>query len=250
MVKSEIEWPSTCKRFVVYMDIMGFQDMVFRNTHSEVLEKMEIFRIPINKIKNEAIDQLKGRKSGWKVFENTVVRPVIFSDSVLLFSSDDSLGSAENIIWSVQSIIDHALEKGIPIKGAIAFGEQTADFKKSLYFGRPLIDAWELQKETNFYGIVLHHTIEKHLVEKEWMRKLDGTDILKYPTPLKSGVVTHYVVNWLESQKVAGKVKESLPRLYSGVSGSARLYVDNTMKFVEWEEQGYASAKGKRGIKK
>lgn len=27
----KIEWPSTYKRFVAYLDIMGFRDMVFRN---------------------------------------------------------------------------------------------------------------------------------------------------------------------------------------------------------------------------
>lgn len=243
MNKKQIKWTSTCKRFVAYLDIMGFQDMVFRESHEEVLETMEKFRLPIKKLKKEAKERLQGSASGWDLFENTVIKPVIFSDSVLLFSSDDSLGSVENIVWQVRSVLSHALLNGIPIKGAIAYGEQTADFGKSLYFGKPLIDAWELQKELIIYGVVLHHTIEKYIVKNEWMEELlDGSSIIKYPTPLKQGIITHYLVDWLEltmkaSPKKAIKLKNSIPDLYCKVSGSARRYVDNTMSFVNWKEQ-------------
>lgn len=238
MNTKQAKWPTTCKRFVAYLDIMGFRDMVFRNTHEEVLETMEQFRLPITKIKDDAMERLRGRPSGWILFKDTVIRPVIFSDSVLLFSSDDTLGSAQHIIWGVESVIRHALLKGIPIKGAIAYGEQTAAFGKSLYFGKPLIDAWDLQNELVIYGVVLHHTIERYLIEKEWMEKLLDSDyIIKYPTPLTQGIITHYLVNWLESKRHPSKLKSSLADLYCKVSGGARRYVDNTKSFVDWKEQ-------------
>ena len=168
MNAKEMKWEPTCKRFVAYMDIMGFRDMVFRNTHQEVLEVMEQFRLPIRKLEEEAKKRLAGKPHGWDIFETTVVRPVIFSDSVLLFSSDDSISAVENLIWQVKSIISSALINGVPMKGALAYGEQTADFDKSLYFGRPLIDAWDLHNELVVYGVILHHTIEGYLLEKEW----------------------------------------------------------------------------------
>lgn len=241
MNKKKPKWSPTCKRFVAYLDIMGFRDMVFRETHKDVLGVMEKFRLPIKKIKAEAKKRLQGKPSGWDTFENTVIRPVIFSDSVLLISSDESLGSVENIIWQVKSVIAHSLSIGIPIKGAIAYGEQTANFVKSLYLGKPLIDAWELQNEIVIYGVVLHHTIERYLIENEWMEEL-GESIIKYPTPLKQGIVTHYLVDWLElPMKIlpmkASELKSSLTDLYCKVSGSARRYVDNTIAFVDWKEQ-------------
>jgi hypothetical protein len=211
--------------------------MVFRNTHEELLETMEQFRLPIQKMKEEAREILDGKPNGLDILENTVIRPVIFSDSVLLFSNDDSLASSVNIIYGVQSVISHALLEGIPIKGAIAYGEQTAHFSSSLYFGKPLIDAWELQNEVVIYGVVLHHTMERHLIGNGWMKELDGKSILKYPTPLKQGTITHYFVDWLASPMKTSELKNSLPDLYGTVSGSARQYVDNTMSFVNWKEK-------------
>jgi hypothetical protein len=237
MNTKQTKWEPTCKRFVAYMDIMGFRDMVFRNTHQKVLEVMEQFRLPIKKLKEEAKERLAGRPHGWDTFENTVVKPVIFSDSVLLFSSDDSLGAVENLIWQVKSIISDALINGIPMKGALAYGKQTAHFGKSLYFGKPLIDAWELQNELVIYGVVLHHTIEGYLAKKEWIEELEETSILKYAVPLKQGTVSHYLVDWSNLPMKASKLKNSLPNLYGKVSGSARQYVDSTMSFVDWREK-------------
>lgn len=239
MNKKQIEWPSTCKRFVAFLDIMGFRDMVFRNTHEDVLGTLEQFRIAIRKIRKDARERLKGKPSGWDTFGNTIIWPVFFSDSVLLFSSDDSLGSVEHILWGVYLVISRALLKGIPIKGAIAYGEQTADFKKSLYFGRPLIDAWELQNEIVLYGAVLHHTMEKFLIENDLLEEVNSS-VLKYPTPLKQGIINHYLVNLLQYIPTDSKLKNSLPNLYCNVSGSARRYVDNTVEYFNWYEKQYS----------
>ena len=233
MEAKQVKWEPTCSRFVAYMDIMGFRDMMFRRTHQEVLDVMEQFRIPIKQLKKEAKKRLTGQPSIWNIFENTVVRPVIFSDSVLLFSNDDSLGAFENLIWQVTSIIRNALMNGIPMKGALAYGEQTADFAKSLYFGKPLIDAWELQNELVIYGVILHHTAEAYLLEKGWIEELEGTDIVKYATPLKHGSVDHYLVHWLYQPMRHKTLQNLLAKLYGKVSGSPRQYVDNTAKYIE-----------------
>ena len=238
MKAKQEDWEPTCKRFVAYMDIMGFRDMVLRKTHQEVLEIMEKFRSPIKKIKKEARERLEGRSHRWDTFEHTVVRPVSFSDSVLLFSSDDSLGAVENLIWQVKFVISHALINGVPMKGALAYGEQTADFYKSLYFGQPLIDAWELQNELVIYGVILHHTIESYLVKKEWVEELEEWDISSYDVPLKHGKVSHYLVDWSNlSTETSKKLKVSLPNLYGTVSGSTRQYVDNTLSFFSRQRE-------------
>ena len=236
MVKKSTAWKPTCKRFVAFLDIMGFRDMVLRNPHEHVLDTLEQFRLTIKKIKQEARERLAGEYSGWDTFEDSIIWPVFFSDSVLLFSSDDSIGSVDHILWGVYLVISRALMKGIPIKGAIAYGEQTADFNKSLYFGRPLIDAYELQKDIVIYGAVLHHTMEKFLIDNELLEKVNS-NILKYPTPLKQGIITHYLVNLLRYIPTDSKLKNSLPNLYCNVSGYARRYIDNTLEYFDWCEK-------------
>ena len=107
-------------------------------------------------------------------FGDSVIRTVFFSDSILLISSDDSADSATQLIYHVANMLRNALIAGIPLKGAIAHGEQTADFDKSLHFGQPLIDAHKLQDELYLYGVVLHHSAEQHIKDNgcEGPRKL------------------------------------------------------------------------------
>jgi len=176
-------WIPTCNRFVAFMDIMGFRDMVYRNSHNEVMRMMQQFKETI-----KLID--KGDQSSIQR-EGTKVKPVIFSDSVILFSNDGSARSLKEILWAVQYLIGDAMIHGIPMKGAISFGKQTADLDESLYFGRPLIDAWELQGELYMYGVVLHHTVEKYVHQhKEKLDFILNRDIRKYDAPFKQGVYT------------------------------------------------------------
>jgi hypothetical protein len=169
---------------------------------------------------------------------------VLFSDSVLLVSKDDSLGSVEYLLWGVQSVVSNALLNGIPIKGAIAHGEQTASFIKSLYVGRPLIDAWELQNELVLYGVILHHTMERYLTDTGFMNELKGVRVFRYSAPMKQGPVNHYLVDWAGLPDVDRKIEALLSRLYCNVSGFSRRYVDNTVDFVHWLKKArYEAAK-------
>lgn len=223
-------WVPTCNRFVAFLDIMGFQELISRKTHKEVLKIMERFRNIIDIIEQSAVDQLKGNTEIY-LFQDTIIWPVIFSDSVLLCSSDDSIESAINISTRVETTIRQSIALGIPIKASIAYGEQTADFKKSLYFGRPLIDAWHLQNEILLYGAVLHHTFEKYLIDNQVFSIYGDSIFLNYHTPLKQGNISHYLLNWVNDPD---RVKELLMNLRCNVSGSSRIYIDNTISFVDF----------------
>jgi hypothetical protein len=232
-----LKWESTCNRFVVYMDVMGFRNLVFRENHNDILKMLEDFSIPINDIEKEAEERKQGKPSIWGIFENAIIEPVIFSDSVLLFSNDNSLGSIEKILWGAITIMRNALKNGIPIKGAIAYGEQTADIDRSLYFGKPLIDALDLEKEIVIYSLALHHSVEKYIIENEWLGELlEAQSIIQYKTPLKQGTVNHYLTT-LTTYNDHLKIRKSVSNLYSSASGSVRQYIDNTINFIDYIEK-------------
>jgi hypothetical protein len=230
MVK-QINWINTCNRFVAFIDIMGFKDTVYRRDHESVLKLMHSLFAVVSPIKKDAEKKLKGYEEG-KSYDS-IVEPIMFSDSILLVSNNDSPESARFIIFNTRWIIEKALTNGIPIKGAIAHGEETADFDLSLHFGRPLIDAYELQNEVMLYGVILHHTMEKTLVESNLMKTYSDV-ILKYQIPMKSNIITHYIVKptYLEKEN-----ESIINKLYGNVSGAARCYVDNTAKFLEFVNQ-------------
>lgn len=134
----------------------------------------------------------------------------------------------------VERILNQAMLSGIPIKGAITYGKMTADLNRSFYFGKPLIDAYELQKELLLYGVVLHHTSEKRLNVLRIKRTFETFLVLQSPVPMKSGNITHYLVNWTLHLKKGKDPLDYVTKLYLDVSGAPRLYVDNTIEFVRW----------------
>jgi hypothetical protein len=221
--------------FVAYLDIMGFKDRVFREKHEDVKKMLDSLRPAIETIEKEARkrleDQIKLKDNGKKGdTDPSSVFPVSFSDSIILFSNNDSDDSADRIIVDTAYIFSEAIEHEIPMKGSIAFGEMTVDIERSLFFGKPLIDSYELHKELQIYGIALHHTAQKQL------RQLKNTGVKDslvsdYLVPMKSGKIKHHFVNW---PYFSENSRDYVNKLYSSVSGTPRKYVDNTLEYFDW----------------
>jgi hypothetical protein len=222
------DWKSTCNSFVAFLDIMGFKDMMFRNSHAYVMKKMNAIRLTTKMIERDGKETLAKRRKEGKDSHTAIILPVVFSDSILLVSEDDSESSARDILFEAAYLLHDSFHEGIPIKGALAYGEQTADFKESLHFGKPLIDAYELQSELQMYGLVLHHSMEAYLKKHNIL--FNDRLLSLYETPLKGGKVNHYCINtnFLEETALVPVISE----MYNSVSGNTRLYVDNTIDFV------------------
>jgi hypothetical protein len=231
----------TCNRFVAFLDIMGFKDLVLKTSHKGVYNKLAPFSDEL-----KVIDGLGTVNIGRQSMINT--RLMIFSDSIILISKNDNMRSAGHIILSVGLILFHAMSKKIPIKGAIAYGKQTADFKKSLFFGKPLIDAFELQNELKLYGVVLHDSVEKRMTEIDEIEYLKNHDFLKwYSIPMKSDRINHYLVNWTDKLIIEkNDPSKMVSSLYNSVSGKPRKYVDNTLEFLDWLKKEEAKRKKKK----
>lgn len=232
MTKENGLWNETPNIFVAFLDIMGFRDRVFREKHDVVKKMLESLRPAIEDIEKDAKKRLQDQlrfQEKTDVTTTSSIYPVSFSDSIILFSNDDSDDSANEVIIDAAYIFSEAIDKEIPMKGAIAFGEMTVNIDKSLYFGKPLIDAYDLQNELLFYGVVLHHTFESRLGEKGMGDILESELVQHYPVPMKLGKVSHNSINWTFMSK---NPLDSVNKLYSSVSGSPRIYVDNTLEFV------------------
>lgn len=218
---------NTNEKFVVFLDILGFKDFIARNRHEDVYMKMlNLFEIKqtVSRQLNTNIDE--------------AIDIISFSDSIIIFSKDDTIKSFETISIAAAFLMAFALEKSIPIKGAIAHGLLSVDKSKQIYIGQPLIDAYLLQeKEVNYYGVVCHNSIDKFLFNAKERANKDLYFITE--TPLKSGNINHRNLNWfmflvdfcversLATEKAFDKLMECLATI---TSGAPRKYIDNTVK--------------------
>jgi len=228
-------WNVMSNRYVAFMDIMGFKNMVDREKHQDILQKMITFHQPIEVINNDSEVRLLSKKLTEVSVDEPFTRVITFSDSIIFVTNDGTERSGINICIALDWVMKNAIIMGIPIKGALAYGEQTSDFDMNLHFGRPLIDAFELQEEIMLYGLVFHHTAEKQFQETNMMYNMNHLGyFIWYPVNIKHGVANHFMLNWTRDLSNKTNIElATINKMYDQVSGQPRIYVDNTIKFFD-----------------
>ena len=247
-------WQPTTNRYVAYLEICGFKEMVAQNKHSFIEKKMLQLSEQIKNIEIDALNKIKkyiiiheqqNRKSGLE-YEieayDRIVRPIMHSDSILLVSNTDHPYAAFNMFRICQQMLMHCIAVDLPVKGAISLGNFTCDFETSLFLGKPLLDSYLLQQELSYFGIVLHHSAEKNMSVGPFIQiknihlPFNPYEILiHYKTPFKSGRVFH--LNIAPHSGSYAKMSKALTHYYQNVSGESRLYVDNTLEFLNLSKE-------------
>lgn len=225
------------KRFVVFLDIMGFKDRVARSSAETLYSELTDFNRDITNIINSTkkvqLDDLNQQSGVSDIALDTKeegahdILLAQFSDSIVLFSSDntrESLVAISNVAKRImQSAMDR--EKPIPLKGALAEGNITCDMPKQLFFGQALIDAYLLEENVQYYGVAVHHSAEKSVMD------YGGALFKDTLIPLKSGKINHYELVWYNES--TEDVRQGLNKIRLTVSDSPRKYVDNTNAIIE-----------------
>lgn len=221
-------WIPTNKRFICFLDIMGFKDMVMRESHAEIYELLVQLSNHRSSLENPNLPTK---------YDSDSLKTVSFSDSIIIFTKDDSIECLELLSVSSSWLFAKAMESGIPLKGAISLGEMSTNITKQIFFGQPLIDAYLLEEDVAFYGIVIHNTVEKFLNNsKSSLFEKIYFDCL---IPLKSGKINHLILDWfsaLEDEKENIDIKEVLLKIMrkqrEKTSGGPRKYIDNTIDVI------------------
>ena len=227
----------TKKRFVVFLDIMGFKERVARNTQESLYKELTAFNRDIANIINST-KQTKAEyaskmddssdvtlKTGED--EKDEILLTQFSDSIVIFSNGNTEKDLTTISNVAKQIMMAAInrDKPIPLKGALAEGYITCDKDKQLFFGQALIDAYLLEENIQYYGIVVHHSAEQSV--KDCIVDIFKDNLI----PLKSGKIRHYELVWYDDSYDV--VKSGLDKIRLSVSDSPRKYVDNTNSIID-----------------
>lgn len=229
----------TTEQFVVFLDILGFKERVFRNNHAAIEKELRKLNEEIIQIVNSSMDDSadeagvvvvndkEGGQDQRNIRQETVspIQLAQFSDSIVLFSNDVSSASLNRIASVASKIMNASLSKGFPLKGALAQGTITNDPKKQLFFGRALIDAYLLEEELHYYGIAVHHSAEGMVVGSGDNNIFKDNNLF-----LKSGRIRHYEVCWYQNNDA---IKSYLDRIRTTVSGQPRKYIDNTLTLIK-----------------
>lgn len=234
-------------KFVLYLDIMGFKERVTKVEISELEKQLKAF-----KTKNKKLKPLLGKSN--KTPKETLIYMSQFSDSIVLVTVGDTLDDLNRICKAAVILMQTGLETGFALRGAMAKGEMIFDKENQLFFGKALVDAYLLEEELCYYGIVFHESMEEKVIKIEessdfCMVNVDDTTRKTYipiediDIPLKKGKSKHYHIAWhkmnkkLEKGNMSEEAIEWLRNMRKTVSGNPRVYLDNTIKMINDDKE-------------
>lgn len=228
-VKHEyVNWDEDAERLVLYADVMGFKSRVMTKSYEQ--------------LKQEFLDFRKAWDARVLPLQlNDFLKFVQFSDSMMIVVKGVD-GKMFNLLTKASiSLMQIAMEKKFPLKGAIAQGTFGFYADRQLYFGQPLCDAAVLHDQLKFYGIAVHHSAEKTV-------RSYSTELLPYsktPIYIDKGKVCHYHLCWnlldkkYQSNDITDICEKWLQTIEESVSGEPRMYVDRTLEILRNDSEEY-----------
>lgn len=223
-----IAWDQDAERLVLYADVMGFKSRVMTRSHEQLKQEFLDFR--------KAWD---ARVSPLKL--NDFLKFVQFSDSMMIVVKGVDEKMFNLLTKASITLMQIAMEKKFPLKGAIAQGIFGFYADRQLYFGQPLCDAAVLHDQLKFYGIVVHHSAEKTV--RSYSTKLLPHS--KTPIYIDKGKVCHYHLCWnlldnkYQSNDITMTCEKWLQTIEESVSGEPRMYVDRTLEILRKDSEVY-----------
>lgn len=223
-----VEWNQDAERLILYADVMGFKSRVLTRTHEDLKREFQEFR--------KAWD---ARISPFR--QNELLKFVRFSDSMLIIVKGVDKKMFNLLTKAAVALMQVAMEKKFPIKGAVAQGTFGFYEDKQLYFGQPLCDAAILHDQLKFYGIAVHHSAEKTVR----MYSTAENPYSKTPIYIDKGKVCHYHLCWnlldrkSQSNDITELCEKWLQTIEESVSGEPRMYVDRTLDVLKNDSEAY-----------
>lgn len=172
----------------VVLDILGFKNIVMKNELDDI---KNTYITMLNKALYHSIHQdgfPANDVSLDEINENDICDVVWFSDSIFLFSKNDT----DEIIIKLLSIISWLLFETIfglqtRLRCGISHGEIFIDIKNHIYFGQPIIDAYQLEESQEWSGGALTESANKRVEQilDTNNQKRISFYLIEYDVPLK-----------------------------------------------------------------
>lgn len=248
---SRVDWDRDRPRIILYADIMGFKAKLAQTPHDKVVKELRKFVVAVSR-------HLSPYQTGGHL------RMTLFSDLIVIASDSDSLKNFKLIINAAAALLHECHAFKFPINGCIAKGALAFDEAETiatmavgsnenimqaitqgrkgqympLFVGKSIVDAYLLNEEMFFYGIVLHQTAEPLLYD---YRKIGPAQLpfYKIPVPLKTrGKANLYYLDWPQIKLAKNTCSQQdildyLNNLEPKVGVRPRAYIYNTIKIIE-----------------
>jgi hypothetical protein len=172
MKSNEINWLGTRRRWLAYLDILGFARLLEEQGE---LAATSVYEICLEEMQSH---QKRYPDLGF----------AYFSDTFLIYAPDDTHASLGAIEQSARWFYNILLLKRIPFRGALACGDFLADQPNNIFIGKALVEASRVGGKYNWIGFVLAPSTVSRF--QELQLPMDGRlNYRVWDLPLKKGTM-------------------------------------------------------------
>lgn len=233
------DWPITTERYVAFLDVMGFKHLLKTLAPGEMYRIMKALHDRARMAEKQAKGMLGVTDTGTPKSEKKrtgipFLQVAQFSDSVIAITRDDSPVSSISVRLVAMGFIFEGLSARVPLRGAIARGFCTADFEHSIFYGQPIVDAYQLGEDQQWYGVAEHESCEP-IANAPSLREIQSNEIPlsePYYVPLKSGNRDLCVINWPVFIQSERELDESLSAFVNASDPKLHMYYRHTQAFA------------------
>ena len=153
--------------FFVFLDILGFQKVVEKNSTQELEDIIIKFRCGFN----AAIDKSRTLEyvnchdglAGAAKIDISKLNFRLYSDSILIWTEDVKFNTFRNLLEAVSELLSYSMQNGMPLRGAMTYGDllvskenENGQFlSNEAIYGKALVEAYEEEGKMEWAGCVL-----------------------------------------------------------------------------------------------
>ncbi|QMV40071.1 hypothetical protein [Cohnella cholangitidis] len=232
---------SNNKKYIAFLDILGFKSIVENNTHERLTQIYNDFSTRLSN--QEKFFESIGEMFISETDSPKQVHSVIISDSIIIWTATDTPENFCMLVMAVQFLVISSFEEGIPLRGTINRGDLTIynSDKGIQVFGKALTEAYSFESIIQLSGCVVTDSCMRYVFERCGNNillniMLKNNSLFEYSVPKKSGKVkNHYIVNWVTSVTKEEKILASFSQHDKTTDDwSIQLKINNTIEFMRY----------------
>lgn len=227
------------ERAVVFLDILGFRKLVSEQPAGELGQKFtRVVGQTLRAMNRPLLDPgTEPTLFPAHPADKTWCLSYAFSDSIIMVSHNNSQDACLAVLVYALRSMQYLLLSGFPVRGGAAFGEMYVDERASLFLGKALTTAYELEERQNWVGASLDDSLVAVVAPLFEATPTTGYPLMNalfpsYEVPMKNGPVRAYrTINW-RWNLVVEKGTRSLFKVND--EWPARVKVENALNYSHY----------------
>jgi hypothetical protein len=182
---------------IAFCDVLGFTDLVQQNPIETVKSELDWFKRSLYSSLYKCASP-SDTPTFAELREHKELGVAWFSDTILLYTLKDDDKCLQALISSVAWLVFQTMfNPKVRIRCGISFGETFIDEKESIYIGKPIIEAYNLEENQDWSGGALTDTARERIPRKFHSGRYPEWPLIPYKVPLKNKTILDTLaINW------------------------------------------------------